>query len=331
MITEEIQMSDIMVSVYCLAFNHERYIRNALEGFVHQDTNFKYEVFVHDDASTDKTAEIIRHYATKYPDIIKPIYQKENQYSKGISISREIIFPKMKGKYVAICEGDDYWCDNNKLQKQVDFLENNEEYSACVHNTEQINCRNGEKSYINDSKIDMDLQFEKVVERGNSQFQLSSLVCRKDLFLIPSEITAKGFSDYPLAIYLMFKGKIRYFKEVMSVYRLFSEGSWTSQHNMNVELSKQIMTQENLVDFLRNLFKYSQLHYIRQEYVDEIEKVLRTQEVELLMIKNDGKQILKKYKDVYDEFSLIEKIKVRFPLLRSLIRKVKKTGKCKNG
>ena len=83
--------------------------------------------------------------------------------------------------------------------------------------------------------------------------------------------------------------------------------------------------------FLRNLFKYSQLHYIRQKYVDEIEKCLETQEVELLMIKNDGKQILKKYKDVYDEFSLIEKIKVRFPLLRSLIRKVKKTGECKNG
>lgn len=115
--------NEVVVSAYCLAYNHEKYIKSALEGFVSQKTDFKYEVFVHDDASTDKTADIINQYAKRYPNIIKPILQKENQYSKGVDISQEIIFPRMKGKYVAICEGDDYWCDNNKLQKQVDFLE----------------------------------------------------------------------------------------------------------------------------------------------------------------------------------------------------------------
>ena len=115
--------NEVVVSAYCLAYNHEKYIKSASEGFVSQKTDFKYEVFVHDDASTDKTADIINQYAKRYPNIIKPILQKENQYSKGVDISQEIIFPRMKGKYVAICEGDDYWCDNNKLQKQVNSLQ----------------------------------------------------------------------------------------------------------------------------------------------------------------------------------------------------------------
>ena len=126
---------DVVVSVLCTAYNHEKYIRSALDGFVNQKTNFRYEVLINDDASTDHTAAIIAEYEAKYPDIIKPVYQTENQYSKGVFITKSILFPRSKGKYTAICEGDDYWCDENKLQKQVDFLESHEEYAACVHNT----------------------------------------------------------------------------------------------------------------------------------------------------------------------------------------------------
>ena len=98
----------VMVSVYCLAYNHERYIRHTLEGFVRQVTNFRYEVVVHDDASTDGTLAIIREYEQKYPQLIKVIAQKENQYSKGVKIIQNVIFPTLQGKYLAICEGDDY-------------------------------------------------------------------------------------------------------------------------------------------------------------------------------------------------------------------------------
>lgn len=309
--------NEVVVSAYCLAYNHEKYIKSALEGFVSQKTDFKYEVFVHDDASTDKTADIINQYAKRYPNIIKPILQKENQYSKGVDISQEIIFPRMKGKYVAICEGDDYWCDNNKLQKQVDFLEKNKDYSACVHNTLQLNCKSGLKSYINESNIDMDLKFSKVVERGNSQFQLSSLVCRKDLFVLPEEMKANGFGDYPLAIYLMFKGKIRYFKETMSVYRLFSEGSWTSKNYLNVSPFKQVETQKDIIDFLNKLYIYCQENQMDQEYLNEIEKVLRVQNAEMLFIKKDGYHLIKNYKDVYNSYPWKKKLKVIFPFLRN--------------
>lgn len=123
----------IVVSIICCAYNHANYIRECLDGFVAQKTGFAIEVLIHDDASTDDTAEIIRAYETRYPEIIKPVYQRVNQYSQGVDIFFDILLPKAKGKYIAICEGDDYWTDPLKLQKQVDFLESHPEYSMCFH------------------------------------------------------------------------------------------------------------------------------------------------------------------------------------------------------
>ena len=122
-----------LVSIITVTYNHKNYIRECLDSFLMQKTNFKFEILIHDDASNDGTTEIIKEYEQKYPDIIKPIYETENQFSKGISISRRYNFPRVKGKYVAVCEGDDYWTDSYKLQKQVDFLEANPDYSICFH------------------------------------------------------------------------------------------------------------------------------------------------------------------------------------------------------
>lgn len=122
----------LMVTIRCTAYNHEPFIRACLEGFVMQKTNFRFEAIVHDDASTDGTAAIIREYAEKYPDIIKPIFETENQYSKGTL--GKIMDEASKGKYIAFCEGDDYWTDSLKLQKQVDFLESHLDCSLCFHN-----------------------------------------------------------------------------------------------------------------------------------------------------------------------------------------------------
>lgn len=116
-----------------MTYNHESYIRQCLDGFLFQQTNFTFEILLHDDASTDNTANIIREYESKYPDLIKPIYQTENQYSKGVGISVVYQFPRAKGKYIALCEGDDYWTDPYKLQKQVDFLEANPSFSLSFH------------------------------------------------------------------------------------------------------------------------------------------------------------------------------------------------------
>ena len=142
-------MNNPRVSICCLTFNHENYIRQCLDGFMMQQTNFKFEVLIHDDASTDNTATIIREYEQKYPATIKPIYQSENQYSKGVKPSCNFQFPRAKGKYIAMCEGDDYWTDPLKLQKQVDFLEANPDYVICghQHNLVRDNLIIGSKEY----------------------------------------------------------------------------------------------------------------------------------------------------------------------------------------
>lgn len=117
-----------LVSIHCTAYNHEAFIKKAIEGFLIQETDFPIEILIHDDASTDKTPEVIRFFQKKYPEIIKPIYQNENQYSKGIGIIGVTNLSRAKGKYTAVCEGDDYWITKDKLQTQVNFLESNPEY-----------------------------------------------------------------------------------------------------------------------------------------------------------------------------------------------------------
>lgn len=158
------QKDEILVSVICTAYNHEPYIRSALDGFVMQKTNFRYEVLIHDDASKDNTAQIIREYAEKYPEIIVPVLQTENQHSKGVKITNTILRPMIRGKYIALCEGDDFWTDENKLQRQVDFLEANPDYVACAHNTLVHDCSGKQQDYrYFPGEQDHDVVFEQLV------------------------------------------------------------------------------------------------------------------------------------------------------------------------
>ena len=140
---------EIAVSIICITYNHEEYIRDALNSFVMQKTDFQFEILIHDDASTDNTAAIIREYEIRYPEIIKPIYQKENQYSKGLALGEPFAFidkyqySRVKGKYIALCEGDDYWTDQYKLQKQFDAMEEHSEVDMCAHAAYVV--RNGKR------------------------------------------------------------------------------------------------------------------------------------------------------------------------------------------
>ena len=123
-----------LVSICCLAYNHEKLISDALNGFLMQEAAFPYEIVVHDDASTDSTPDIIRQYQRNNPGLIRAIFQTENQLSKtGIYPFVTHLYPTARGKYIADCDGDDYWTDPLKLQRQVDFLEANPGYSMCYH------------------------------------------------------------------------------------------------------------------------------------------------------------------------------------------------------
>jgi glycosyltransferase involved in cell wall biosynthesis len=142
-----------LVSIICITFNHEGFISQTLEGFLIQETKFPFEIIVHDDASTDNTPNIINEFAAKYPLIIRTILQKENQYSKKeVNIWSDFTFPETKGKYIALCEGDDYWIDPLKLQKQVDFLEKNEDY---VITWTDFFTKKGDELFPNDFKYSL--------------------------------------------------------------------------------------------------------------------------------------------------------------------------------
>ena len=216
---------DVIVSIICVTYNHEPYIRQCLEGFVMQNTDFAIEVLIHDDASTDKTADIFREYEAKYPDLIKPINQIENQYSKGVKINAIYNYPRAKGKYIAFCEGDDYWIDPLKLQKQVDFLEANPEYSMCFHRSNILNeleinlVINPE--VIEDKDYSANELFENWIVPTASIVYRSSIYTPMDKYINPGRILN---GDIILVLNCASRGKIRGSSDTMSVYRMHSGG-----------------------------------------------------------------------------------------------------------
>ena len=221
---------NIMVSVICAAYNHERFIKHCIEGVLNQKTNFKYELIIHDDASTDRTAEIIKEYEERYPEIMRPIYQKENQFFRCPIAA--FVFPKAKGKYLAFCDGDDYWTDENKLQKQVDFLESHEDYSMCMHNAVKLNYETGEEKRMDTFPEDGTYSQEQQVLAGlGTDFPaFSSVVVRAGLLEdIPGFFFGPKAMDYPFRQYYANCGKVYYFAEPMSVYRVSTPQSYMKQ------------------------------------------------------------------------------------------------------
>lgn len=216
-----------LVTVRCLVYNHEPYLRQCLEGFVMQKTNFPFEVIVHDDASTDGSVAIIKEYAEKYPDIIKPIYETENQYSKHDGSLRKIIDAHIRGKYIAVCEGDDYWTDPLKLQKQVDFMESHPEYSLCFHAT---NCIYGhdENTCHTICYDKCEFELDDLILGGGGMMATNSMLYKRDLVKsVPLWVQKAPVGDLPLMLLLGSYGKVHYIDEIMSVYRL-GVGVWSS-------------------------------------------------------------------------------------------------------
>lgn len=219
-----------LVSISCITYNHEPYIAQALNGFLMQKTSFPFEVLIHDDASTDRTADIIREYEKKFPNLIKPIYQKENQYSKGFtSVSATWNFPRAQGKYIALCEGDDYWIDENKLQMQVDFLENNPEYGMCFHDAVVVNELENEVDSFSYHVIEKDYSATELFE--NWVVPTASMLFKKEI-LCYKLADRKNFiaGDIVLVEQACVYGKVHGFKKKMSVYRIQENGlTWSKE------------------------------------------------------------------------------------------------------
>lgn len=225
-----------LVAIHCLVYNHEPYLRDCFEGFVMQQTNFPFVAIVHEDVSTDGSAAIIREYAVKYPDIIKPIYETENQYSKHDGSLERVMnetIAATKAKYVAMCEGDDYWTDPLKLQKQVDFLEANPEYSMCFHGA-KISLEGVDASKIG-AKCE---RLETREYHANEMFSswivpTASIVYRRSMYKTKhiKNVNWLTRGDIALVLTCAETGRVWGMKAQMSVYRMQPN---SVSHNPNI-------------------------------------------------------------------------------------------------
>lgn len=250
--------SKIMVSVNCITYNHENYIADAIESFLMQKTNFSIEILIHDDASTDNTANIIRKYQKKHPNIIKPIFQQENQYSKGVNVI-DINLARAKGKYIASCEGDDFWINPNKLQKQFDFMQQHPECTLYAHSAHRVisktqRYRKGIKLSSTNCYFTIDDVFKKI--KGsiptNSMFYPSKYARNRPAFF-------KTVVDRPLTIYLALNGPIYYENEFMSGYRVNVPNSWTNYFSKCI--STQIEHLTTTINMMTEINSYTNFKY----------------------------------------------------------------------
>jgi len=315
--------SDIMVSIVCDAYNHEKYIADALEGFVMQKTNFAFEILVHDDASIDRTAEIIRDYEKRYPNLIKPIYETENQYSKQDGSLARIQFGRVKGKYTALCEGDDYWTDPLKLQKQFDAMERNPQIDMCAHKAKRFDVQRNRmlKSFppINDTRV---LTPEEVIYGGGGLFATCSLFYRSTINQNPAGFRKFWTIDYTLQINGALRGGILFLNDEMSVYRYGTSGSWTERVRGNVGIRMELRDKQNeMLDILNE--------DTNGRFAEIVSKKRRKNEWTRLNFTDRHKEMLNEaYRDLIRELPAGKRaklyIKAWFPWMLALKRRIEK-------
>lgn len=309
-----------MVSVICNTYNQKDYIQDALDSFLMQKTNFAFEVIVHDDASTDGTAEIVCEYEKRYPRIIKPVYETENQYFKPGDGFFKNSFGRALGKYIAICEGDDFWTDSLKLQKQYDAMETHPEIDMCAHASFRVEADTKKVlAKILRKENDCIIPVEEVIYGGGSYVSTNSLFYRTNIFsIMPTFFTFYPF-DYSLQIYGSLRGGMLYLCDIMSAYRFMAKGSWTEHMISDISQYREQLKDEERMLLLLN-------KETNQKYEKIIQKQIRHNEFEeFCREKNWSKVFSPEYKMFIDEMKFREKLflqmQYRFPYMYTFLKK----------
>mgnify|MGYP004569145909 CR=1 FL=1 len=306
-----------LVSICCITYNHHHYIRQCLNGFLMQKTNFAFEVIINDDCSTDGTTEILREYASKNPDIIKPIFQDENQYAKGVrGMFQHFVFPKAQGKYIAICEGDDYWTDPLKLQKQVDYLETHPNFSMCFHRVECLAEKGREKQDLFGY-----LTTKDYAAQDSNDFlkkwlvPTCSIVMRGELLHKIPHNPLFTYGDSVLVATCLSNGLIHCIGEDMGVYRL-TPGGWNGSQTEIKKAKLQISHTKGMMqefDFYRCSTMYRFLEHFYFILLIYYKENKNYSEYNLI------------YKDYIEQFKCIKRSSFNFYFLKYKIKKLLKT------
>lgn len=275
------------VSVVCLSYNHHRYIEKCIDSLLNQETSFQYEIVVHDDASQDGSASIIDGYVEKYPDKIRSVIQQENQYSKTGGNIRPFIAPHVKGKYVAMCEGDDWWDDTSKLQKQWEYMESHPECSCCAHAVSVYNDADGrDEGAICPSAVARNYNTAEIIEQ-DAPFGTNSIFMRAEFYLMPGNYTDWGVGDFPTFIWLSQNGTVHFDPEEMSSYRYCSQGSWSE--SVCGSHAVRIKANERIIDGLSSIFES-----LTAEELAAAEKNILRRRLENASLKRDYRYLMSK-------------------------------------
>lgn len=309
------QLSPPLVSILCITYNHEEYIAEALDSFLMQRTTFPFEIIIGEDSSVDGTMSIIKEYEKKYPHLIKIISSDTN-----VGMQKNFIrtFNAAKSDYIALCEGDDYWIDTHKLQKQITYLENNPQCAICCHKSENYNQEN--KTIINHyPKIDYEKEFSLYDLFHTNIANTCTFVYRNQYIQLPSFFENLYVGDWPLHMIHAQYGKIKYLPENMARYRIHSQGVWSGD-----SLFKKL---EHINNMLSNMDHYFKLKYHIYIY-KTIGRNLFDQSLHFIDI-DERHEFCKKLINVLDPSTLCfikikykEKIRKNFPELFNTIKNI---------
>lgn len=253
-------MNSFKVAVVCYTYNHKDYISEAIDSFLAQITDFDYQIVIHDDCSTDGTVDLLKSYAVKYPEKVFLILQETNLYSKGLlKTSFSQIKDLINADFVATCEGDDYWIDNYKLQKQVSFLEENSDFSASAHWAKIYN-EKSKKFVIYKPYISKIITTHNMILEGGGIVPTSSILVRSEFYNLPPFGINSQIGDYQSQIYYSLMGNVNNSLEYMSVYRQNTPGSWTDRFKQSSN-EKKISFLNEMLDLYDELNLFTEGNY----------------------------------------------------------------------
>lgn len=294
---------NIEISVCCITYNHKDFISEMLEGILNQEFEYDYEIIIHDDASTDGTVDILKKYKEKYPDKIVLLLENENQYKNGKKMFYTDI-QHAKGKYIAVCEGDDYWCDKYKLKKQYEFMEKNNKCMYLCHAAYMMTYGAEKMKELRTYQSNRELGLEEILEKGLI-FPTASLFFRKESFVnIPQFYINAPIEDEPIKLLCLSQGKGFYMNEPMCVYRKNYPGSW----NATVKGQKE----KRLLHHNAKKIMYDQFNlYTNNKYSDSVSKAILLEDFNIVLTNQDYAKLREeKYKEILHQLSFSNKIRL---------------------
>ena len=265
--------ANVTVSVCMVAYNHADFIGKAIESVIDQETDFVVNLVIGEDCSNDSTRVEIEKYLERYPSRIQMITSAINVGAQNNFVRT---FHACTGRYVALLEGDDFWIDKQKLQKQVDFLDSHPEYAVCAHNLLVVDDKgNSEGTLVhNGPRTD---SYNLLEMAGGNMLATASCLYRNSFTAgpnpsgFPEWFQTVKIGDYCLHMLAARHGMVKYFPDVMGVYRVHGGGAWSQE-----------------TQFSQTIMLFEALHQLRQEFTDEIEKKLMLQQFQYLKIITDS-------------------------------------------